>query len=225
MVERGQDGAKRDVQRRREVVGLVHRTKPIEDQTEHAAASRGALEGKAQRKEQEECTRDHNGQGDLSREPEALVVARAQKGRENEKRIDRHVGHDHQWHERHVPLPGERDRPDVAAQASQGVAPAVDNQEQERERRRRECGADESGAGHDAVWRPFVRRVTYRRTATETVKMPHGSISMEIFSKPTERTSSSISACVRRRMIQGWPSRLRRTRAMNSTWGCHGWPV
>ena len=51
------------------------------------------------------------------------------------------------------------------------------------------------------------------------------SIAIEVFSKPATRTSSSISPWVRLRMIQGSPSRLVRTRAMNSTSGCQGWLV
>jgi hypothetical protein len=61
--------------------------------------------------------------------------------------------------------------------------------------------------------------------ATDTVKMPHRSISMPTFSKPARRTRSSISAWVRRRMIHGRPSRFTRVRAIISSCGCHGWFV
>ena len=40
---------------------------------------------------------------------------------------------------------------------------------------------------------------------------------MWTFSNPAARTSVSISACVRRRMIHGAPSRLVSTRAIIST--------
>src|SRR2546422_1013016 len=48
-------------------------------------------------------------------------------------------------------------------------------------------------------------------------------MSIDSLIKPAAFTSSSISACVRRRIIQGLPSRLVSTRAMNSSCGCQGW--
>src|SRR5215813_4717 len=71
------------------------------------------------------------------------------------------------------------------------------------------------------VWLAIFRR----RTAIDTVKIPRPPTSVLTFSKPASLTSSSSSRCVRRRIIQGSPSRFVRTLAIISICGCHGWPV
>src|SRR6185369_305994 len=115
----------------------------------------------AQREEQEEGACCENHEDDSTRQDLELVVIRAEKGRGNEKKIDRHVRNDHPWDKWNMALPFEIEHRNIAADRTQPIAASIYDQEQDR----KQSGGPRALEKLDHVL----------RTASETVKMPHRS--------------------------------------------------
>ncbi len=207
--------AQTDVHGREQVVRLVEGVERREQDTE-PSADRRTRPTVTQRKQEKPGRRESDGQRDPPRVHAQFGARAAQEKRPGKEQVDGHVWQDHHRHEGDVPFPLEEERPDVGPVRGEGVAPAVDQ-----EKSRSQQSEPESGG---KPWAARGGTVHFLR-ASETVKIPQRSISMAVFSKPAWATSASISAWVRRRMTQGWPSRLGRTRAIISICGCQGWLV
>ena len=190
----------------------VHGAKPIEDGAQPTLRVRPG-KGEAQWKKQKTKRRDQNSGHNSAREDLQFAIGAEEKRRRDKEEIDRHVRQDHQRHERNGVLPRKVECSNVTTPRRDPITAAVDDEKEDRQ-----TGA--SGERFDSRNGHFVQAAA--RRAIETVNMPQRSTSMDIFWNPATRTSSSISAVVRRRMTQGCPSRLRKTRAMNSICGCHG---
>ncbi len=210
-----EDDQQRDVQRRRLIERFVEVRQRREHRAEHAAG-RGAREAEAQREGEEAGDAQQLRQQQPPDVQGELPPGPADEQRHRVKGVDRPVGDDRPGEEGDVPLPAEGDRAHLGAPARQPVGKAVAGEEggpEEGEpQRRRLPGPRRGAAAHPAT-----------RSASETVKIPQASIFCSSLRKPAASTSWSISSWVRRRMIQGLPSRCEeRTRAMSSSWGCHG---
>ena len=106
--------------------------KPIEDRAEPAARVR-ALEGEAKRKQEKANSRDDDRGDDAFGKRRQFPLAAAKKRRRDKEEIDRHVGNDHQRHERDEAFPFEVERADVVALRGDPIAPAVDDKKEDRE--------------------------------------------------------------------------------------------
>ena len=190
--------------RQRHQVGQTARR--IDDGPQPALVRR-PLEDQGQRQHQEEHAGREDREAHAAAQDPQLPLVAAQKRPGEEEEVERHVGKDQRRDEGDRQLPLEPPGLHVGALVRDPVRAGVNRHEEQREQQRRLARSDHQGP---------------TRRASDTVKMPHGSISWESLANPAVCTSSSISACERRRMIHGWPSRLVRTRAMNSTCGCHG---
>jgi len=127
-----EDGPKSDVERRKQVVRLVHRAKPIEERAEPATGVRPG-ESETQRKEQKTDTRDDCRRGDPFRERRQLILVAAEKRRRNEEEIDRHVRGDHERNERDEAFPFEEKCGNVGALRGEPIGPSVNEKEERRE--------------------------------------------------------------------------------------------
>src|SRR3990170_3174665 len=217
MVDRPDDGQEADVERGNKVVRLVE--------------GRGQAEGEPQGKEKEAGGRDQDREHDAPGEGLEVFAGAAEERGAGEEEVDGHIGDDQGGDEGNSSLPLEVERPDILPQGSQPVGAAVHHEEERPEEqhpegpRPRLLPLCRRGVLRVHAARPSTIGPSTRFRATETEKIPPSSISMRIFSNPAARTSSSSSACGRRRMTHGRPSRLTRTRATSSTWGCTGWLV
>jgi len=171
-------------------------------------------ESEAQGSNQKTNSRNH----DRGRDPPGiktkLAFIKEKKRRANEEEIDREVGQDHPGNKRNRAFPLKIENADIMATDGDPETAAVDDQEKDGKR-----NGNTERLPSEVSWARFQE---HSRRATETVNIPQRSISIPHFWKPALPTSSSISAVVRRRMIQRSPFRLRRTRAINSSCGCHG---
>src|SRR3954471_2460363 len=217
-----EDHQQGDVQRG----GLIERF--IEDRQRR---EQGAEEAVRHRPGEAEAQREGEEAGhaeELRREQPPAMYRKLPPGRADERRhgveeVDRPVGEDRPGEEWDVALPIEGDRADAGAAAAQPVGEAVAGEEEgteEGEPERRRLPWSRLGRLAQPSTPPASR------SARETEKIPQRSIFCPSLRKPAADTSSSISPCVRRRMIHGWPSRWEAsTRAMNSSCGCQGWLV
>src|SRR5712671_763955 len=178
---------------RKLVVGGIEAAERAEKCAERSGDVR-PREAHAQREEKEAEGSSQDGGEDPPGKPVELLPVPAKKEGPDEEEIERPIGKDHERDKGDLQLPACDDRGDVRPPGGEGVAGAVESDEEERAGRR----ADERGPpGSGAHGARFL--------ATATEKMPHSSMACSVFSKPASRTRSSISAWVRRRMIQGRP--------------------
>ena len=208
-----QEKQKRGMERGKEIVRRVYPAEPIEQGAQPTLGMR-SRKGEAKRHDQETNACKENRTRDPRDEHFELPRLAKKNWRHDKEQINRHVRKDHERDERNCSLPGKIENPDVTAPRCNPEAGPVN---QEEEQRQSDRSSKRLGAGNGGIC--FQERT---RRATATVNIPHRSISIAHFSKPASRTNSSISAVVRRRMIHRFPSRLRRTRAMNSSCGCQG---
>ena len=92
------------MQGRQLIERAIHLAERIEHGTEPACGV-GALKRESERKRQKARAGNEDGQRDPLGEGASLAVARTKERRADKEQVDRHVGHDHQGHERDVPLP------------------------------------------------------------------------------------------------------------------------
>ena len=133
-VNAAEDDEHRDVQRRKQIVRLVEKLKPIESGAEPAARV-DAWEGEVEGKRQENNCRDAKRRDQSFRKRVHLSLAPTKERRDDEEKVDRHVGNDHQGNERNGALPGEEKCQDVVALRRDPIAPAIDDEKKENEQR------------------------------------------------------------------------------------------
>ena len=126
-----QDRSESDVERWKQVVGLIHLAKPIEDCAEPAARER-AFEGETKRKQEKADSRDDDRGDDAFGKSGQFPLTAAEERRGDKEEIDRQVGHDHQRHERDEAFPFEEERADVVALRGDPIAPAVNDEKENR---------------------------------------------------------------------------------------------
>src|SRR5205823_3837151 len=124
----------RDVQRRKQIVRLVEKLKPIEGGAEPAARV-DAREGEVEGKRQENNCRDAKRRDQSFRKRVHLSFVPAKERRDDEEEVDRHVGNDHQWNERNGALPREEKSGNIVALRRDPIASAVDDEEKKDEER------------------------------------------------------------------------------------------
>ncbi|VWD63440.1 hypothetical protein BLA39750_07724 [Burkholderia lata] len=199
-----------DMQRRRLVERLVETHQQREQRTGHAARV-GPLEPEAQRQRDEARDRDQlHGQQPLH-VIEQVGAACPEEERQRVQQVDRPVRHDRPRHERNRVLPAEREGRHRRAARGEPVRETVGREEHDAhhrepadaQRERRVARAGGRGRLGETA-RAAVERThdASTRCARLTVKMPISSIRWSSLRKPARATSSSISACERRRITQ-----------------------
>src|SRR5204863_4437922 len=117
------------VERRNQVIGQVHSSKPIESGAEPSARVR-PFEGEAEGKEEKADASNEDRCNDAFRKYRQLPLIAAKERRRDKKQIDREIRNDHQGHKGDEPFPAEIECPDVVTLRRNPIAPAVDNQEE-----------------------------------------------------------------------------------------------
>src|SRR5436190_3467480 len=102
VIELSQNRSKSDVERWKEVVGQVHSAEPIESDSKPPTGMR-ALKGETQRKKKETDSGNTDGDDDAFGQCGQFPRVAAKEWRPDKEEVDRHVGHDHEWHERDKP--------------------------------------------------------------------------------------------------------------------------
>ena len=185
----------RGMQRGKEIVRRIQPAEPIEKRAEPSLSARSR---KSETEREGEKT--NSGERDRGRHSPDIdsqpPLTSKQKWRRDKKKVDREVWQDKRRHERDGAFPGEIEDSNIMAVRRDPKAPAVNHEEKCREPARDSEGTESRRCG-------VGFQTARRRAATATVNIPQRSISIAHFSKPAALTSSSISAVVRRRMIQG----------------------
>src|SRR5439155_16885536 len=122
----------RGVQRREQIKWRVYSTKPVKDRADRSAGMR-ARESKAQREKQKANASNENCGYDPPRKDSQLLVCSTKERGRDEKKVDRHVGENHERNEWDGALPLKIKRADLTAVSRDPIATAVNNQEQGRQ--------------------------------------------------------------------------------------------